>query len=55
MILAREATRGDGTRFLQRMVFKNISASEFDWSWEASKDGGETWTVQWPIHYKRKA
>jgi hypothetical protein len=54
MVLAREATRADGTRLLQRMVFKNIGANEFDWSWEASKDGGKTWTVQWPIHYKRK-
>jgi hypothetical protein len=55
MILAREAVRADGARFLQRMVFKNIRLNEFDWSWENSKDGGKTWTVQWPIHYKRKA
>ena len=54
MVLAREAVRPDGGKFLQRMVFKNIHATEFDWSWEASKDGGKTWTVQWPIHYKRK-
>ena len=55
MILARESIRADGTKFLQRMVFKNIRANEFDWSWEASKDGGKTWTLQWPIHYKRKS
>jgi hypothetical protein len=54
MILAREATRPDGTRVLQRMVFKNIRATEFDWSWEASKDGGKTWVVNWPIHYRRQ-
>jgi hypothetical protein len=54
MILAREATRPDGSKGLQRMVFKNISPDEFDWSWEASKDGGKTWTVVWPIHYKRR-
>ena len=36
------------------MVFKNITHDEFDWSWEGSKDGGKTWTVVWPIHYKRK-
>jgi Protein of unknown function (DUF1579) len=54
MILAREATRPDGTRGLQRMVFKNITRAEFDWSWEGSKDGGKTWAVLWPIHYKRK-
>jgi hypothetical protein len=54
MILGREATRPDGAKALQRMVFKNISHDEFDWSWEGSKDGGNTWTVFWPIHYKRK-
>lgn len=54
MILAREVTRPDGTRAIQRMVFKNIGADEFDWSWESSKDVGKTWQVQWPIHYKRR-
>ena len=55
MILSREAVGPGGAKSLQRMVFKNISANEFDWSWESSKDGGKTWTVQWPIHYKRKS
>jgi hypothetical protein len=54
MILAREAIQADGSKRLQRMVFKNISHDEFDWSWEGSKDGGNSWTVAWPIHYKRK-
>jgi hypothetical protein len=54
MVLAREATRPDGSKGLQRMVFKNITHDEFDWSWEGSKDGGKSWTVVWPIHYKRK-
>jgi hypothetical protein len=36
------------------MVWKNITANELDWSWEASHDGGKTWQVQWPIHYKSK-
>jgi hypothetical protein len=55
MMLQREAVRNDGTKVLQRMVFKNIDANELDWSWEASRDGGKTWQVQWPIHYKRKS
>ena len=55
MILQREATGPNGAKFLQRMVWKNITANEFDWSWEASHDGGKTWQVQWPIHYKRKS
>jgi hypothetical protein len=54
MILSRQGVRPDGTPMKQRMVFKNISANEFDWSWEASNDGGKTWKVQWPIHYKRR-
>ena len=54
MILARESAKPDGTKSMQRMVFKNISHDEFDWSWEASSDEGKTWTVQWPIHYKRQ-
>lgn len=54
MILQREATPKGGAKFLQRMVWKNITANELDWSWEASRDGGRTWQVQWPIHYKRK-
>lgn len=53
MILQRETTK-NGAKVLQRMVWKNITANEFDWSWEASKDGGKTWQVNWPIHYKRK-
>ncbi len=53
MILQREAVQ-QGKKFLQRMVFKNITANELDWSWEYSHDGGKTWQVQWPIHYKRK-
>jgi hypothetical protein len=55
LILQREAIGKDGTKMLQRMVWKNISANELDWSWEASRDGGKTWQVQWPIHYRRKS
>lgn len=55
MVLQREATRPDGNKALQRMVYKNITPKEFDWSWERSLDGGKTWQVLWPIHYKRKS
>ena len=55
MVLARETTGPNGANIQQRMVFKNITASEFDWNWESSKDGGKTWQVIWPIHYKRKS
>ena len=53
MILEREDIR-NGEKILQRMVFKNITANEMDWSWEASSNGGKTWEVKWPIHYKRR-
>jgi len=52
MTLQREAVR-NGSKILQRMVWKNITANELDWSWESSSDGGKTWQVNWPIHYKR--
>jgi Protein of unknown function (DUF1579) len=55
MILQREAVGPGGAHLQQRMVWKNISATELDWSWESSKDGGKTWQVNWPIHYKRKS
>jgi hypothetical protein len=55
MTLQREAVKPDGTKVQQRMVYKNISPNEFDWSWEQSLDNGKTWQVLWPIHYKRKA
>lgn len=55
MILTREASAPDGSRFLQRMVWKNIKYSEFDWSWEKSEDNGKSWQVVWPIHYRRKS
>jgi hypothetical protein len=37
-----------------RMVYYNIQPDSFDWSWEASTDGGLTWKPSWQIHYTRK-
>jgi hypothetical protein len=54
MTLGREFIK-DGKVVQQRMVFRNITPNELDWSWESSKDGGKTWQVNWPIHYKRKS
>ena len=44
----------DGSRLTQRMVFKEIEEDSMTWDWEASKDGGYTWTLSWRIQYKRK-
>ena len=41
-------------KIISRMVFYNIKSNSFDWSWEASTDGGKTWKNSWLIHYKRK-
>jgi hypothetical protein len=42
MALQRQATRPDGEKVFQRMVYKNITPNQFDWSWERSVDGGKT-------------
>ena len=53
MILSRDAiVRDEACK--QRMVWYNIEADQFDWNWERSDDGGDTWRVQWQIKYKRK-
>ena len=54
MILQSESVGPNGVKSLHRMLWKNITANELDWSWEISSDGGKTWQVQWPIHYRRK-
>jgi hypothetical protein len=33
---------------------ENITADEFDWSWEHAKDNGKTWGNFVAIQYKRK-
>jgi hypothetical protein len=53
-ILAMDSTAPNGKPVKLRMIFKNIAADSFDWSWERSLDGGATWQVQWPIRYTRK-
>jgi hypothetical protein len=37
----------------KRMVFSGIEADTFDWRWERSVDGGETWEPPWTIDYHR--
>jgi len=54
MVLAREAVTPKGVKLQQRMVWKNIKAESFDWSWEQSTDEGKTWQVIWPIRYTRR-
>ena len=51
MVLIHEQPTGEG---LNRMRFYNIEENSLDWSWEGSKDDGETWNMLWQIHYERK-
>lgn len=41
-------------KIMSRMVYYNIKPDAFDWSWEASTDGGKSWKQNWLIHYRRK-
>jgi hypothetical protein len=41
-------------KIMSRMVYYNIKPNSFDWSWEASTDGGKSWKQNWLIHYRRK-
>ena len=53
-ILATDDVR-NGRPIQLRMVFYNIAAGSLDWDWERSEDGGATWTLQWRLHYTRRA
>lgn len=54
MILQCEAETNEGTPYLLRMVFDNITADSLDWTWERSDDRGDNWKVLWAIHYVRR-
>ena len=43
----------DGTPAIFRMRWENIEANSFDWRWQRSVDGGETWTSLWELEYRR--
>ena len=43
----------NGKTIVQRMVFYNITDNKMTWDWEASQDGGKTWTLSWRINYAK--
>ncbi len=53
MTLSRTVTRPNGSTMIQRMVFRDITASSFVWDWQASTDDGKSWKTNWQIFYKR--
>ena len=42
-----------GPNARQRMVFRDVEADRFRWTWELSRDRGATWEVRWEIDYRR--
>ena len=38
---------------VQRMVFSDIEADALHWSWQGSRDGGQSWNDLWNIEYQR--
>jgi len=42
-------------KMINRMVYHHITKDAFDWDWEASTDGGNTWKSNWHLHYNRKS
>lgn len=43
--------RGPAAR--QRMVFRDVTADRFRWTWESSPDDSATWVTRWEIDYRR--
>ena len=52
MMFWREAD-DQGKKFMQRMVFQDITRDRFNWIWQASIDGGKSWKTTWNIVYTR--
>lgn len=54
MVLVGEPRTADGVTTVMRMIFTEIAAGSILWRWEASRDGGATWSPRMLIHYTRK-
>ena len=44
-----------GEMQINRMMWEDVTADSLTWRWQASTDGGETWTDNWVIYYTRRA
>lgn len=44
----------NGNTVIARMVFYDIKSDSFIWDWEQSKDGGQSWSLNWRINYQRQ-
>ena len=52
MMFWREA-EDNGKKFMQRMIFQDVTKDRFKWLWQSSIDGGKTWKTTWNIVYTR--
>lgn len=43
----------DGVPALQRMVWLDVTNDSFRWEWQRSTNSGVSWTVLWPLDYRR--
>jgi hypothetical protein len=46
-------TRTNAPLTANRMIFSDVKPDSFNWRWEATKDGGKTWTLSWQLRYTR--
>ena len=49
----RRAGEYDDAGAVFRLRWENIERDSFDWSWQRSEDGGESWQLFWEIEYTR--
>lgn len=52
--LVRNFKNKKGEDRIQRTSFYNISENSFDWTFDASADGGKTWHTYYTVHYVRE-
>ena len=45
----------DDSPVVQRMVWLDVAPEAMRWQWQRSSDRGQSWTVAWEIHYRRRA
>ena len=43
-----------GAQVQSRMVFYDITENSLTWDWERTQDGGDTWILNWRIHYTKQ-
>ena len=54
-IAFERASVEDGAPTLWRMIWTDVEADALTWRWQRSADGGETWSDQWRIDYRRRS